>query len=348
MSRPEYRSLIETSHRENEFIIADSLGRPVVNDAGEEILGAPVDSQSITMRELGKMWYGVNLGIGVMQLMHPEIGAAVDHTGRFWQNPYRRVAVSLDPIMAVVYADNPRQAGVRVLDFHKNIHGVDPKGRKFNALSKDAFYWAHDTFAYGVENAAENYNRLQFTHDDKERAHLESNTWYSYYSMPMNMVPADYEAKLEYRRSMLNDVLEMTPAAERALNLALERKPPRPENVPKPVWALAKLALLPVTEVITSLTIGELPAEIREKFDIPFTKSEEKVRDNMRTIVKAIDSTAPDPLKYLTVYNSLYRERGGKHKNWRDELIHSASQRAIHLAGDTVSKVNNFRSKLVA
>ena len=348
MARPDYEVLTGHDSSERQFLITDRYGRPVVNDDGEEILGAPVDGESITMRELGKMWYGVNLGIGVMQLMHPEIGAAVDHTGKFWKNPYSRVAVSLDPIMNVVYADDPRAAGARVRDMHKRIAGVDAKGRHFNALSPDAFYYAHHTFDYGTVNSATHYNRQPLTDEDREQMHLESNTWYSYYSMPMNMVPADYGAKLAYRQKMIDEVLEMTPAAERALNLALDRKPPRPENVPKAAWMLAKVALVPVTEIMTTLTVGEMPAEIRQKFDIPFTKEQEMLRDTIRATVRTFDGAVPDPLKYLTVYNSLQRERGGKHKNWRDGLIHKASSTVIDLASTTVDRANAVRSRIVA
>ena len=262
MSRPEYGILREANDTSREFLIIDQMGRPVINDAGMELIGAPLDNRSITKRELGDLKYGTQISIGLEQLLHPEIGAAVENTGKFWTNPYNRVAVSMDPIMAVIYAKDPRAAGARVRDFHKGIHGVDHQGRKFNALSPDAFYWAHSTFHRGVQNAADQYARRPLNDFEREQLQLESTTWYSYYSMPMNMVPADYEANVAYRKNIIDNVLEMNPSAERAISMALERNPPRPDVIPKAAWMLARTAMMPVTEIMSLLSIGDLPTDI--------------------------------------------------------------------------------------
>ncbi|USN96088.1 MAG: DUF2236 domain-containing protein [Candidatus Nomurabacteria bacterium] len=321
MAHPRYG--IQASESERQFLIVDRHGDPVVNDRGEELIGAPLDGDSIVKRKFGKVAYGTQIGIGIEQLLHPQIGAAVEHTEKFWKNPYNRVAVSMDPIMAVVYADDPYAAGDRVRQFHERINGKDYMGRKFNALDPEAFYWAHETFRRGVQNLAEQYSLESFTDADREQLQLESATWFSYYGMPMNMVPADYGANLEYRKYMIDNVLEMNPSAERAINLALDRTPPRPESVPKAAWPLAKLALMPVTELMSLLTIGELPADIRTKFGIPFTKDNQKRLNELRNIIKTFEGPLPDPLQYLTVYDAVKRDRGGEHKNMVDHVTHT-------------------------
>lgn len=327
---------VGTGRSERDFLIVDRHSNPVVNNEGQELVGAPLDGDSIVKRNFGRIAYGTQIAIGIEQLLHPQIGAAVEYTNKFWRNPYNRVAVSMDPIMAVVYADDPYAAGDRVRQFHERINGTDHMGRKFNALNPGAFYWAHETFRRGVQNFAEEYTPEGLTNAGRQQLQRESTTWYSYYGMPMDMVPADYAANLEYRASMVENVLEMTPSAERAINLALERKPPRPESVPKAIWPFARLALLPVTEMMSLVTIGELPADIRRKFGIPFSKSDQKHLDEVRTVVKAFEAPLPSPLQYPTVYDAVKRDRGGEHKNIVDHAMYAGMSLGKEVAKRTV------------
>lgn len=349
MVRPRYNQ----SHiAERQHVFRDVHGRVQQNDQGEAIIGAPVDGDSIVKRHFGNIAYGTQIAIGIEQLLHPQIGAAVEYTQKFWNNPYNRVAVSMDPIMAVVYADDPYVAGDRVRQFHEQINGRDHKGRRFNALDPTAFYWAHETFRRGVQNLAEHYSQETFADEQRRQLQHESATWFSYYGMPMNMVPASYEANVEYRRSVVENVLEMNPSAERAIDLAVNRQPPRPESVPKAVWPLAKLALIPVTEAMSLITIGELPEEIRHKFGIPFSKDDQKHLDDIRNVIKTFEAPIPDPLQYATVYDAIRRDRGGHDETLIDAITYSgltigkevARRTVIPLLRNAQQSVNSIRA----
>jgi uncharacterized protein (DUF2236 family) len=340
MSRPRYKQPSGEDIVDRQFFIKNQHDEVVVNDDGQELIGALVDDRSITKRNLGKIMYGAQLGIGIEQLLHPEVGTTVEHTGKFWGNPYKRVAVSVDPIMAVVYAEDPRAAGEYVQRLHQGVNGTDKNGQKFNALNPDTFYWTHETFRIGDERAAEHYSLEPFTDEDRAMQHLESNTWYSYYGMPMNMVPADYAANLSYRKHMIDDVLEMNPSAERAIDASLNHNPPRPEGVPKAVWTLAKIALVPVSEVVGLVTIGEMDPAIRKKFGIPFGRDDQKHLDELRTIAKAFIDPLPDPIRYTPMaYESLRRDRGGEHKSVPDAVIHRGLSLGSRAAMATLSRV---------
>lgn len=348
MEEPRYKSPNPDEIIDRQFIIKDSKDNIVFNDDNEVLIGGVVDKHSIVKQNLGKIAYGAELSAGVEQLLHPDIGAAVEHTGKFWRNPYYRVAVSMDPIMDVVYADEPRVAGNYVRRLHEGIYGTDPSGRKFNALSPDAFYWAHETFRSGVEKTAEYYSKDRFTVADRERLQYESNTWFSYYGMPMGSNPADYQANKKYRQDMIDNVLEINPSAERAIDSALNRNLPRPELIPRRAWWLAKTALMPVTELVSLVTIGELDPAIREKFGIPFSKSEQRNLDDIRFLTRQLVDTLPDSLRYSQLaYDSLHKENNGKYDRKTDHIVHKSMRIGSSVMNRSVLPVTKYIHKRI-
>lgn len=336
-AKPRYQSPTAAEIIDRQFIIKDSRGNPVFNQDDQVLIGGLVDKDSIVKQNLGKLAYGAELSAGIEQLLHPDIGAAVEHTGKFWRNPYHRVAISMDPIMAVVYADEPRQAGSYVRRLHEGIHGTDPNGRKFNALSPEAFYWAHETFRSGVEKTAQHYSRGGLTVADKERLQLESNTWYSYYGMPMAQAPADYQANQTYRQTMIEEVLTLNPSAERAIDLVLNRRPPRPELIPRRAWWLAKTALMPATELVSLVTLGELDPAIRQRFGIPFSRAEQRALEDIRYLTRELVDSLPDSMRYsYLAYNSLHKDNNHRYESKTDFLVHKSMRLGSAVIGRTL------------
>jgi uncharacterized protein (DUF2236 family) len=97
-------------------------------------------------------WAGDNrlsftgLSAGILQLMHPGLGAGVVEHSAFFTEPWDRIIRSLPEIIGVVY-DGPEAevTGHRVRDYHRRIKGVDHLGRRYSALSPETFWWAHAT-----------------------------------------------------------------------------------------------------------------------------------------------------------------------------------------------------------
>lgn|GEM_PF-2806068 len=356
MSRPRYKAPTGEDISERQFLIKDQWDNVVLGANGQELVGAVLDSQSQTEEYFGEIGLAGQAAAGIEQLLHLEIGEMVKHTGEFQENPYGRVAVSMGPILQVIYADDPYVAGNYVRMQHNKVNRTDSNGHTHHALDPDAFYWAHDTFVQAARR-----NRLHFTslyqehkgmsdeqiavyeREVDEQWQLESNTWYSYYGMPMNNVPEDYNAYVPWRKDLIDNHLDLehNEMAKWAIDAAQSGKAPRPELVPKRVWRLAEVALAPATEIFGLVTIGEISPDIREKFGIPFSTEQQKQLDELRTIAKAVN-LLPDPMTYVPqAYDSLVRERGG-HKNRLDRMIYtgqSLGARAVKRVVEPVRKL---------
>jgi ER-bound oxygenase mpaB/B'/Rubber oxygenase, catalytic domain len=97
--------------------------------------GAPLGPGSLTWRYLGDS-RNVLLAAraGVLQTMHPAIGAGVREHSDFFANPLHRIIRSAGPILGVVYDEDPERTGRTVRDFHRPIRGRLRDGRSRDVL----------------------------------------------------------------------------------------------------------------------------------------------------------------------------------------------------------------------
>ena len=161
------------------------------------------------------------LATGILQLMHPAIGAGVAEHSNFFEDPWDRIIRSMPQILGVVYGPDPEAIGRAVRDRHRTINGEDHQGRRYRALDQATFWFAHATFQFAVEQVADRFDAHRLTGAEREELYLDGVEWYRRYAVSTRPVPADRDAfRAEWDRH-LEEVLEMTPAAERALDIAL-------------------------------------------------------------------------------------------------------------------------------
>ena len=136
------------------------------------------------------------------------LGAAVHRHSLFFTEPWQRLFRSLYPIGGVVFdGDRAPITGREVREYHREISGVDHRGRRYNALDPDVFFWAHATFVMGM---VKTHERLGYplSPREKEQAWAEGLRWYSMYGMPMRELPQDWTAFQRYWDDMCAHVLE--------------------------------------------------------------------------------------------------------------------------------------------
>jgi uncharacterized protein (DUF2236 family) len=204
--------------------------------------------------------------------MHPAIGAGVVDHSAFFREPWDRVIRSVPQILGVVYNPDPEKLGHRVRDYHRRITGVDHLGRPYRALDPDTFWWAHATFQNAVEQVIDRFDARRLGDPEREELYLDGVEWYRRYGVSMGPVPTDHAAFRQAWRRHCDEVLELTPAAARVIDIVLHD---RSINAPfLPQW-LGALRPVIATRLLRLTAIGGLPDPLRRRFSIPWGTDKE-------------------------------------------------------------------------
>ncbi len=235
------------------------------------------------------------LATGILQLMHPGLGAGVVEHSAFFTEPWDRIQRSVPEIIGVIYDEDGDATGHRVRDYHKRIKGTDAQGRRYSALKPETFWWAHATFQYSVEQLADRFDNHRLTPDEREQLYREGVEWYRRYGVSMRPVPPDYRSFVAEWNRYCTDVLEMTPAAERAIDMALHEKV---EHMPGLPWWSLPIQREILTPLLRLTAIGGLPVSVRTKFGIPFGLSDTLQLKALELWVRQNWRFVPRPLRW--------------------------------------------------
>jgi len=227
--------------------------------------------------------------IGLLQLMHPGVGAGVMEHSDFFNDPYDRVERSLPAILGAVYDGRDAVATGRwVRDQHKTITGTDAAGRRYHALEPETYWWAHATFQFMAEQVVDRYDDRRLTTDEREQLYREGITWYRHYGVSERPVPPTRAAWQEKWDHICAEVLERNAAVDFVLDML--DKPLRIE-LPPPLTALNPvLRRGPIARAITVpariSAIGGLPPVVRKRFGIPWSRADQLQLDALELAVR--------------------------------------------------------------
>jgi uncharacterized protein (DUF2236 family) len=232
---------------------------------------APLGPDSLLWRFAGD-WRSMLPGTatGVLQLMHPGIGAGVAEHSAFFSDPFDRIYRSIPQIWATIFAGDGDARGRAIRDVHRTIKGNDEQGRRYHALDPETFWWAHATFTWNIFRSVQLFHLRPLSSAEEERLYAETVTWYGRYGVSTRPVPADYAAFTEKFDHVCAEALEMTPAAGRALEYRLSDVPGQPLG-PQPIAALLGPLVAPASEL---LLVGCLPRIVRRRFALPWGPAE--------------------------------------------------------------------------
>ncbi len=243
------------------------------------------------------------LSNGILQLMHPGLGAGVVDHSDFFNDPWDRINRSLGPIVASIRDDDTAHA---IKEMHRHIKGLDAHGDKYHALDPEIFWWAHITLYRAAEQAARRFSTSGLTQAERESMYAEGVIWYQRYGVSDRSVPATCSEYTDRFRRICTDTLEMTPAAERAVDMALHG---RVEGMlPLPRWAANPIELA-VTPAARLSAIGGLPGVVRRRFDIPWSISDDVQYRSLIMAARGGSEFIPKALKHRGMRQLAERSR---------------------------------------
>ena len=227
--------------------------------------------------------------IGLLQLMHPAIGAGVLDHSNFFEDPFDRVFRSLPAILGAVYDGPDAEATGRwVRDQHRTIAGTDGAGRRYHALDPATYWWAHATFQFMAEQVVDRYDDHRLTVDEREQLYREGLTWYRRYGVSDRTVPPSRAPfQVEWDR-VCAEVLEVNDAVAFVLEM-LDR--PMRLQLPGPLGRLNPLLRQgPVARIlkvpVRISAIGGLPPAVRERFGIPWSRVDQRQLDALELAIR--------------------------------------------------------------
>lgn len=232
------------------------------------------------------------LSAGLLQLMHPGLGAGVADHSAFFTEPIERIARSVPRIVASIVAPDGAARAREIRDYHRNIKGHDHRGRRYHALDPATYWWAHATFTWGFLKAADRFHHRPPRGPARDRYYAESVAWYRRYQLSTRPVPPDLASfDAEFERICAEE-LELTPAAARAVDLALHGR----LEAPMLPAAVARVLAVPAGQATRLLTLGGLPATVRRRFDIPWTPADRRTFGALVVAVRNGGRLLPDRL----------------------------------------------------
>ena len=228
---------------------------------------------SLLWRYAGDQRLGfVGLSTGMLQLMHPGVGAGVAQHSAFFTEPWDRIQRSMPEILGVIYdGDEAAATGARVRDFHKGIRGKDHRGDAYSALKPETYWWAHATFQWAVFQLIDRFDNRRLTSTEREELYKDGIEWYRRYGVSMEPVPPTYADYVDRWDHYCAEVLTMTPAAARSLEMALHEKVSDMPGFPSWSNPIQREVLTPL---FRHTAIGGLPPIVRRRFDIPWTQAD--------------------------------------------------------------------------
>jgi uncharacterized protein (DUF2236 family) len=225
---------------------------------------------------------------GLLQLMYPPLGQAVAEHSAFFDDPFGRVYRSVPQIWATILTPDGEERGRAIRDLHGSFGGELPNGTSYHALDPDTFWWAHATFTWEMFRSIELFWREQLDKEALERLYRETVEWYEHYGMSLRPVPKSYDDFGSRFIEVCDNELEMTPAASRAVEIAVSGQ----FSLPAVPMALDRTARPLVAPFGRALVFGCLPKGVRERFSLPWRRRDRTalafVRSSARRGVGAI------------------------------------------------------------
>jgi uncharacterized protein (DUF2236 family) len=245
--------------------------------------------EALTWRRAGDARVLLAAGYALLlQVAHPTVGAGVSEHSQFRNDPWGRLLRTLDYACTMVFAgpEAAGEMGQRIRSFHKQIGGRRPDGRRYQALEPEAYAWVHATLAEAIVLAHERFG-LAFSPQQCEQFWVEWRSLGRLLGVRDRDLPADWPGFREYFGEMVDRRLEHTPAVDEVLAALAQPAPPALGEFYERAWPLARA---PLAHLVGLTTVGLLPAPLRRRFGVRWTRSQDL---QLRAIGASLRASTP-------------------------------------------------------
>ncbi|MFE7746714.1 oxygenase MpaB family protein [Nocardia sp. NPDC057455] len=231
---------------------------------------------------------------GMLELMHPAVGAGVTGHSDFFGDPWDRVLRSIPEIIGTVYDPIERGTGTRVRDYHRNIRGTDAHGKRYHALEPDTYYWTHATMVQATIDIADVFGD-GLTTTEREQLYQETTTWFRRYGVSDRPMPTDYAAFQQYFDDVCRDVLEATQSARWLTERLRFTSDMRLPYLPQPVERVLRPVIMSEYRVLTAAL---LPEPAREKLGLRYSRIDQAHFRAVAALIRNAWPLIPEPLRF--------------------------------------------------
>ena len=229
----------------------------------------------------------------VFQVAHPMVGAGVGEHSVYKTDPWGRLYRSLKSLMTQIYGSERAVAeGRRLQEVHRDIKGVDARGRRYSALNPEAYFWVHATVLEGALVFQERFDQ-PLSAEDVDRIYDEWRRVGLMLGLRESDLPTDI-AGFWRRFDEIKAKLENNPVVQDVLH----NGPTKPKWLPVPQGWLDVLNR-PAMKLQRDITTWTLDDELRERFGLAaLTPHEERRVQRLARLTRFLGRVLPDPVRF--------------------------------------------------
>jgi uncharacterized protein (DUF2236 family) len=243
----------------------------------------------------------------VLQVAHPTVGIGVAEHSHYREDPWERLARTLDFTTALLYAE-PVVAAAAARELrarHARIRGTRPDGSRYHALEPAAFAWVWASLYQAIAAAHRHFGN-PMPREEEERFWIEWRRLGRLLGVRERDLPATLDGYGDYFDAIVYNVLEDNESVQDVLATLGQPACPPALRLLGPAW---KLGIMPGAHALRLATAGLLPHVLRERFGLGWTLPQELELRALGAATRAATLVVPERLRAFGP--SYLRWRGG-------------------------------------
>jgi uncharacterized protein (DUF2236 family) len=243
----------------------------------------------------------------LLQVAHPTVAAGVREHSTYRADPWTRLERTLDSLYTYLYSPDAEAEAARLRALHRGIRGVAPGGRRYSALEPEAYAWVHATIVETIA-VAQAWCARPLRGDEVDRYYAEMLGVGRLLGVRDGDLPADWSGFLDWYDGMVRSRLEDSDVVREVLDTLCRPAAPPVPHLPGVAWSVARR---PVGHLFRIGTVGLLPASLRERWRLPWSRGDELELRSLGAALRVTHPLVPGRLRVLgPAYLRLQQRRG--------------------------------------